>query len=516
MRLRFEDFVLDLDRQELRQGGQSVVMTPQAFDLLVFLVRQRERVVSKDDLFEGVWKGRLVSDSTLASHINAVRRAVDDDGARQRLIRTIARKGFRFVGEVSQDGLPPSVAASGALSQTIDAPSLAVLPFVNLSPEPGRDYLADGIIEDLIQALTRIRRLRVAARDSTFVYRGRNVDVRRVGQDLGVRYVLSGSVRCASAQIRVAAQLVDTDTGMHIWVDRFDGSHGDLFAVQDALAASVVGALTPHLERAEIGRALRKPTESLDAYDHYLRGMAHFHRGGREGLRAALRAFYKAIEIDPGFGSAYGASAWSHVLLKQSFWMDDFAKESAEGLRLAALAVEVDRDDALALTWGAYALGHFGEDLEICRAHMDRALKVNPNLTPAWYLSGAQRLSAGRHEEGLSRISQAAQPGLPEGDLREIAILSSLGNMLLGRPEEASTWAMKAFEVAPNLARAVGILASSHALSGRRREAERAMAILRRQQSSLRAGGVKDWIHLRRAEDLEIFTEGLRLAGLPK
>lgn len=523
MRFLFEDYTLDLERRELKRGQQAVPMTPQAFDLLVVLIQNRNLVISRDRLLESVWGGRIVSESTINSHINAVRQALGDNGQEQRLIRTVSRKGVHFVGLVSELDTRPMPAIFHGSGNTLAGippvparPSIAVLPFANLSENPLQGYFADGITEDIIGALTRVHRLFVAARSSSFSYRGRAINVQQIGRELGVRYVLDGSLRRAADRVRVSAHLIDAVTGRNIWADRFDSVVDDIIDVQNYIAISVVGAMMPKLEQAEINRAMYAPTESMDAYEHYLRGMACFNRGGRRGLRQALTFFYRAIELDPEFGMAYCTAAWCYVLLKQSFWMDDIALESAEGARLARLAVEVENEDGRALTWGTYALGHFGEDLDICSTHMTRALNISPHLSKPWYLSGGQKLSAGRHEEALERISQAQLIDPGKTEVREIAILSSLAHMLQGRVEEAGSWAQKAFEVAPDLPRAIGLLAASHALCGRGQEAARAMKFLRQHGPELRLSGVRNWVHLRRQEDLDVFEDGLRRAGLPE
>ena len=313
---------------------QAIAIGPQVFDLLVYLVRNRERVVSKDDLLDAVWGGRIVSESTLTSHINAVRKAIGDSGEEQRLIRTVARKGFRFVGDVtesqSSDGLGSPKAEPAASNETSapalvlpDSPSIAALPFQNWSGDPEQDYFADGVVEDIITALSRIRWLFVIARNSSFTYKGRAVDVKQVGRELGVRYVLEGSVRKAANRVRITGQLIDATTGGHLWADRFEGTLDDIFELQDQVTASVVGAIAPELERAEIGRAKRKPTESLDAYDYYLRGMANVHQGTREAIDEALPLFLKAIQLDPDFASAYAMAAWCYFWRKINGWMDD-------------------------------------------------------------------------------------------------------------------------------------------------------------------------------------------------
>ncbi|MDB5516602.1 MAG: cya2, partial [Tardiphaga sp.] len=272
MRFLFESYVLDPDRRELTRGDEAIAVTPQVFDLLLHLVQNREHVVDKDGLLDAVWAGRIVSESTLTSHINAVRKAIGDSGKEQRLIRTVARKGFRFVGDVRE---APSVEGFGSLTAAAspsneipatalalpEKPSIAVLPFLNLSGDPGQEYFTDGVVEDIIAAMSRIRWLFVIARNSSFTYKGRAVDVKQVSRELGVRYVLEGSVRRAANRVRITGQLIDATTGAHLWAERFESTLDDIFELQDQVAASVVGAIAPQLERAEIERAQRKPTE---------------------------------------------------------------------------------------------------------------------------------------------------------------------------------------------------------------------------------------------------------------
>src|SRR5262245_34191051 len=309
MRLTFGRYLLDTNRRELWFGAEPVAIEPQVFDLIAYLVQHRDRVVTKDELLQAVWGGRIVSESALTTRINAARRAVGDTGETQHLIRTLPRKGIRFVGEVQerplvQKSVPPP--ASDAFSEK---PSIAVLPFQNMSGDPEQDYFADGVVEEIITALSRINWLFVIARNSSFTYKGGAVDVKQVGRELGVRYVLEGSVRKATNRVRITAQLIDASTRMHLWADRFEGALDDVFDLQDQVTASVVGAISPALEQAELERAERKPTESLSAYEHYLRGIANFHQWAREANNEALRLFYRAVELDPHFSSAYGMAA---------------------------------------------------------------------------------------------------------------------------------------------------------------------------------------------------------------
>jgi TolB-like protein len=532
LQFTFGDYLLDPERRELTLGGQVVPVGPQVFDLLLHLVRNSDRVVSKDELLQAVWGGRIVSESTITSHINAVRKAICDNGEEQRLVRTIARKGFRFVGElgfgeigeaqqsngpgVGEDApaepkeMPPSPLALP------DKPSITVLPFQNLSGDPEQDYFADGVVEDIITALSRMRWLFVIARNSSFTYKGRAVDVKEVGQELGVRYVLEGSVRKSGNKVRITGQLIDATTGAHLWAERFEGTLDDIFELQDQIAESVVGAVAPQLERAEIERAKRKPTESLDAYDHYLRGMAKLHSGTRAAIEAALPLFLKAAELDPEFASAYGMAAWCHFWRKLNGWMIDRPREIAEGARLARLAVELGRDDAVALTRGGHALAHLTGDLDGGIALIDRAVLLNPNLAPAWYLGGALRALRGETDAAMEHLARAVRLSPLDPEMFRMQVGMALANFFSGRFDAASVWAEKALGNLPSLLVAVALLAASHALAGRVNEAGQAMQRLRVLDPSLRVSGLKDWLPIHRPEDLARFSDGLRLAGLPE
>ena len=525
MQYVFGDYALDPDRRELTRHAEAVAIGPKVFDLLLFLVKNRDHVVSKDDLLDAVWAGRIVSESTLTSHINAVRKAIGDSGEEQRLVRTLARKGFRFVGDVKEtsDGraspgtstAKPDEAAAPVLVLP-DSPSIAALPFQNWSSDPEQEYFADGVVEDIITALSRIRWLFVIARTSSFTYKGRAVDVKQVGRELGVRYVLEGSVRKAANRVRITGQLIDATTGTHLWADRFEGKLDDLFALQDQVATSVVGAIGPQLERAEIERAMRKPTESLDAYDYYLRGMANFHQGSRQAIDEALPLFHRAFELDPRFASAFGMAASCHYWRKMNNWMNDRLPELAEGARLASRAVELGANDAVALTRGGHSLAHFGGDLDRGIAAVDRALVLDPNLSAAWYLSGFQRISLGEHDDAIDRFARAMRLSPLDPEIFQMQTGTAMAHMFARRFEDASTWADKASRELPNILRVSAFSAASHALAGRMNEARGALLHMRRLDPTMRLSNVEDWVVLRRAEDLATFVEGLRRAGLPE
>jgi TolB-like protein len=519
MRLEFADCVFDPDRRELSRGSAVVATGPQVFDLLLYLVENRQRVVSRDDLLDAVWGGRIVSESTLASHINAARKAIGDSGQEQHLIRTVARKGFRFVGAVSEASAAYGTAEVEPAPQALvlpDRPSIAVLPFVNLSGDPEQEYFADGVVEDIISALSRIRWLLVIARNSSFTYKGPAVDVKQVGRELGVRYVLEGSVRRAAKRVRITGQLIDAATGAHLWAERFESTLDDIFELQDEVATSVVGAIAPQLERAEIERAKRKPTESLDAYDYYLRAMRSFHQGNNEAVGEALGLFHRAIDLDPEFASAYGMAAWCLFWRKINGWMIDYARESAEGARLARRAVDLGRNDAVALTRGGHALGHFGGDFHRCVALLDRALMLDPNLSAAWYLGGFQRISLGQHEQAIQHFAHAMRLSPLDPELVRVQTGMAMAHLFAGRLDTALSWAEKAAGEMPDFLLVAAVIAAIHALAGRTDEARRAMRHLRTLDPALRVSSLPNWILLHRAEDLAILDEGLRKAGLPE
>jgi TolB-like protein len=517
----FEDYALDTNRRELQRAATLVSLEPQVSDLLEYLIRNRQRVASKDDLIASIWDGRIVSESALSNRINAARSAVNDNGD-ERLIRTLRRKGIRFVGTCEEQ----KAAGTGSLDMAAeqpraalplpDRPSIAVLPFQNLSGDPEQEYFADGVVEDIIGALSHMRRLFVIARNSSFTYKGRSVDVKQVGRELGVRYVLEGSVRKAANRVRITGQLIDASTGAHLSADRFDGDIEDIFDLQDRMTASVVGAIAPKLEQAEIERAKRKPTESLDAYDYFLRAMASFYQRSREANEDALRLFYKAIEFDPDFATAYGMAAWCHAWRKLNGWMTDSVQEISEGARLARRAVELGKDDAVALARGGHALALIVGDLDSGVAFVERALVLEPNLARAWYASGWVRAYRGEVDVAIEHQARAMRLSPLDPNLFLMQVGTAFAHMLAGRFDEASSWAERAFREEPNYHSAAAVTAASNALAGHLEEAARAMERLRQIDPTLRISNLKERHPLRRPGDLTKFAEGLRKAGLPE
>ena len=273
-----------------------------------------------------------------------------------------------------------------------DKPSIAVLAFQNMSGDVEQEYFADGMVEDIITALSRIQWFFVIARNSSFTYKGKAVDVKQVGRELGVRYVLEGSVRKAGNKVRITGQLIDASTGVHLWANRFEGELEDIFDLQDEVTTSVIGAIAPKLEKAEIERAKRKPTENLAAYDYFLRGMANIYQGTKEGNLEALQNFQQAIDMDQNFAAAYGMSAYCYVWQKANGWLLDEEWATAETERLARKAASLGADDAIALCQAGFALAFMARDLDDGMALVDRALVLNPNLATAWRFSGYIRI----------------------------------------------------------------------------------------------------------------------------
>jgi TolB-like protein/tetratricopeptide (TPR) repeat protein len=370
-----------------------------------------------------------------------------------------------------------------------------------MSGDPEQEYFADGTVEDIITALSRFSNLFVSARNSSFTYKGRAVEIQQVGRELGVRYVLEGSVRKSSNRVRITAQLIDAATGAHLWADRFDGSLEDIFDLQDQVTSRVVSAVAPKLELAEIERAKRKPTESLDAYDYCLRGIWNFQQPpSKENTKEALRAFYKAIELDPHYAAAYGFAAWCYVRRFSAGWLDDRVAEIAETTRLSHKAVELGRDDAVALYTAAYGLGIVVGDLDFAAVVIDRALLLNANLAQAWLASGWIRIRRGEPELGLEHLAHARRlsPVDPVSHVNFGA--TAAGHFFAGRYDDAVSWAEKAQAGLPTYATPYRIAAASHGLAGRPEAAARALAQLRLIDPEARTSHVRDWITLRRPQ----------------
>jgi TolB-like protein len=514
VRYLFEDYALDADRRELVRGTEPIAVEPQVFDLLHYLIRNRDRVVSKDDLLAAVWNGRIVSESALSTRLNAARSVLGDSGEKQRLIRTFPRRGVRFVASVREEqqaggpGLvePPGMAADGA--------SIAVMPFANLSSDPEQDYFSDGIVEDIITALSRNRAFFVIARNSTFTYKGRSVDIKQVGRELGVRYVLEGSVRKIGARVRVSGQLIEAASGRQLWAERFDGDVADIFELQDQIVVRVVGAIAPQLERAEIDRVKQAATADLAAYDLYLRGLAHWNRWTREDNAAALECFYAAIDKDRDYTTAYGLAASCYLLGNASGWIS--AVDPKDIAPLVERAADIAIDDPVALCWAGHALAIFFNDVDRALLLIDRALEVDQNLAVAWQRSGWVRGYAGDADGAIASLNNAIRlnPLDPRMFLTHSAM--AFAHFIAGRDHEAAEWAAQALRVKPNWPPALRVAIASNAMRGRLDEAGRALTLHLRIDPKLSVARICEFYPLRREADRLRLVEAMRTAGMPE
>src|SRR5437660_2006012 len=406
--IRFEEFSLDRDRRELRRGGDIVPVEPKVFDLLRYLIQHRERVVSRDELLDAVWNGRIVSDSALATCINAARVAIGDSGEAQVLIKTLPRRGFRFIGTVREGKASATEARQGprpaGIFELPEKPSIAVLPFQNLSSDPEQASFADGIVEDIISGLSRIRWLFVIARNSSFVYKGRAVDAKQVGRELGVRYLLEGSVRRAGERIRISAQVVEAQTGVHLWAERYDRLYDDIFALQDEITMSVTGAIEPSLRKVEVERVKRKRPENLDAYDLVLRALPYTYSHRVEDGDIAAPLLQKALELEPNYAAAHASLAWCYHFR--------FRPRSDEADRIAAIhhahaAIAAGGDDATALGIAGFVISLDERDLATALRLFDRALGISNSNIFALCCSALILSLAGQFDLAIERAQRA-------------------------------------------------------------------------------------------------------------
>jgi len=397
-----------------------------------------------------------------------------------------------------------------------DKPSIVVLPFQNMSGDPEQEYFADGVVEEITTALSRFKTVFVIARNSSFTYKGKAADVKQIGRELGVRYVLEGSVRKAANRVRITAQLIDAASGVHLWADRFDGAIEDIFDLQDQVTTSVVGAITPTVEQAEIGRAVLKPTESLDAYDHYMRGLASQYQWTSEATNEALRHYYKAIELDPKFALAYALATSCYSWRKMNGWVTDPAREITETKRLAERATQLGQDDAQVLCWSggalAFVVGQVNEGVAI----VERALRLNPNLMDAWLSSGLVMLVLGEWDMAIDHFARAMRLSPFEPSLFVMQAGTATGHFYAGRYDQAAAWAAKSIGENPKYPPVWRTAAASNALLGRQEQAQNAMARLRQLDPTLRIATLKSVIPNLRPDLLAKMVDGLRKAGLPE
>ncbi|BAT59391.1 transcriptional regulator HilA [Variibacter gotjawalensis] len=521
LRYLVEDFVLDTERRELRRGANLIAVPPQVFDLLAYLIRHRERVVTKDDLIAAIWDGRAVSESALTTRINAARVVLGDSGDSQRLIKTLLRKGVRFVGEVTEQSsntqTQPSVEPPVGTPAPTEKPSIAILPFNNMSGDPEQSYFADGMAEDITIALSKVWWLSVAARNSTFAYKGKAVDVREIGRELGARYVLEGSVRKASNQVRITAQLLDSTTGHSVWAERYDRELADTFAVQDEITEQVVAAIGPQLYAAEGLRAKRKAPESFDAWECVIRALALLNSRARADIQAARVLLDKAVQVDPGYAKAHSLLAFAATLGVHMGW--DKIGDAVEAASAAAQrALQLDADDPWSHLAVGYVLAWSRRPTEAVPKY-EKALALDPNFATAHWLLGLSLNYLGRADEAFAHADKAA--GLSAHDLfarGNAGVANNLRSMscfIRGRYREGSDYARLAITESPNLSAAWRPLVVNCALDGELEEAAKVLGLLKQKfLPHLTLKWIDDELPYVRDDDRRRYLEGFRLAGL--
>jgi adenylate cyclase len=512
---RFDRFTLDLERGVLLDvDSAELPLRPKSFALLHHFVANAGRLVDRDELMQAVWPGVFVTDDSIAQCIKEVRRVFGGDA--QRLLRTVQRRGYRFTAAVSdtspaQTDTPPDPAVLDDLEPLTpatpsDPPMIAVLPFQNMSGDPEQEYFADGMVEEIITALSRIRWLFVVARNSTFIYKGHAVDIKQVGRELGVRYVLEGSVRRGGELVRVTAQLIDASNGAHLWAEHFDGPLDDVFELQDKIASSVAGVIEPTLQAAETERAVHRPTQDLAAYDLYLRGYA-IALSSASRFREALGFMEQAIARDPRYGPALSFASICHFRLVFDGHSDNPRSDAREAVDLARRSLEVSGDDPAVMAHAANVLMYFGEDSDTMIALVDRALTLSPSFARGWYISGTMRVWVGQTETGIAHVEKSLRLS-PRIRIGWVVSVIGIAHFLSGRFDEAVPKFLLSIQEDPSYTDPYRFLAACYALMGRLDDA-REVVIQLRALTSLIIPTVE---HLRVAEQRDLFLSGLRLA----
>jgi TolB-like protein len=512
---QFGPFRLDQVAGILYHGAEPTMLGQRAVALLRLLLQNAGVPVSKDALVEAGWGKLAIADNNLTVQIAALRRVLADAAEAESWIETLPRRGYRYVGPaVAIDAPDRSAAGRTAPALTLpEKPSVAVLPFSNLSGDPQQEYFADGMVDDIITGLARINWLFVIARNSTFTYKGRAVDVKQVGRELGVRYVLEGSVRKAGGQVRVTGQMIDASTGAHVWAERYDRSSDDVFALQDEIALSAVGAIAPSVRRAEIERVRRKRPDSLDAYDLVLQAQPDVDTGMPAQVTRALALLERAIALEPAYALAHGNAAMCHHCLFLRGGLHEVNR--AASIRHARSAIVHGQDDALALTWAGFSLGMDAHDRAAAFAALEAALAVSPS-SALTYILGSVILGWGGEAERALEWSEKGVRLSPFDSWAWAAFdAQAMSHLLRGRYEESCRAAYKSVQANPSHSITYVQLAAALARLGRLDEARAAAARVRELQPGFRYG--RQFAGVNCAPALaEALGGALREAGLPE
>jgi TolB-like protein len=513
----FEGFRLDRQARTLLRRDDAgafvaIAVGSRAFAVLDVLVGHAGDLVSRDEFMAAVWPATAVEDSNLNMQIAALRRVLDEGRPDGSCIQTIPGRGYRFSAPVTRVAAEARAnAAAIPLSGTPplpDKPSLAVLPFQNMSGDPEQEYFADGVVEEVITALSRIRWLFVIARNSSFTYKGQAVDVKQVGHELGVRYILEGAVRKAGNSVRISAQLIDAANGAHLWADRFDGLLEDIFELQDKVAVNVAGVIEPTLEAAETRRLADRPTHDLTALDFYLRALPDLDAFGQSGLLRALGLLGRAIERDPHYGPALALAAHCHQGLEVNGWAEDPEATRRTSVDLARQALRSAPDDPNVLALTAFVLGYFGEDIDVSLGLIDRCLTLNPSCARGWHWSALLRVFAGQPDVAIEHFATYLR--LSPRD-RMATYLNGIGEAhFFGRRfDEAAANLLASLDLAPSFPVTYRVLASCYAHVGRLEEARNIVTRLR----AITPVVMEPATRYRNPELRELFLSGLRLAA---
>lgn len=517
---KFESFELDLDRFELRQDGVAVEVQPQVFTLISLLVTNKDRMISKEEMNDRIWDGRIVSEAALSSRIKSARQVLQDDGKEQRLIRTVHGKGFRFVGELIEEApkaaVKPIEAAVPDSGRSRTRPAIIVLPFANLSGDPEQEYFADAITQDIISTLSKHRWLDVMARNTSFGYKGPSVDVRALGKELGVDYVVEGSVRRSGDHIRVASQLVDADTGNQRWADRYDRELKDVFAVQDEITGKIVARLEPEIGAAERRRVVRATRRDLHAWDCYHLGIFHFFKFTAEDNLEAQKLLQQSRELDPRFGEAHAWWAYA-VVLGMVYWDTDPSPELQDEA-LAAANVALDLDDQNAVFYALKARVQLARrEYGSALSENEVAIDLNPTFAAAHCGLADSLAYEGRYDEAIERFEKAIE--LSPNDPQRWAFLTygALALIFKGDYETAVQWLDRA-SVIPNCQYwTVAHKAVALAQLGRKDEAAKAVRQLLREKPNFTiAFATQKLFYLKDPKQLDCYLKGLSLAGIPE
>lgn len=514
---RFGSFELDTGRFELRRDGEPVPIEPQVLALVVLLIENRDRVVTKDELIDNIWNGRVISEAAISGRIKKARQALGDDGKAQRYIRTVQRRGFRFVGDLAGEiaESPASPAPAVKPAGTFVRPGIAVLPFLNLSGDPEQEYFSDAITQDLITNLSKHRWLSVVARNASFAYKHKPVDLRELSRELGVSYVVEGSVRRAGNRIRVTAQLVDATTGHQTWSDRYDRELEDVFAVQDEITAKIAARLEPEIGAAERQKVVRTMKRDLEAWECFHLGVFHFFKFTAEDNREAQRLLQRSRELDPGVGDAHAWWAYA-VILGMVYWDTD-PDPALLDEALAATQAALDIDDQNAVFFALKAR------VQLARCEYQSALTenliaidLNPTFAAAYCGLADSLAYEGRYDEAIQGFERAIE--LSPNDPQRWAFLTygALTHIFKGDYLTAIEWADRAREIPNCQFWTTAHKAVALARLGRMDEAEAEVRRLLREQPLFSITFArKKLFYLKDPGQLEQYLGGLELAGVP-